>query len=519
MIGHESTFPLQGKACEAEPNCDGVDTGSLGQSPHLSPADGAGPPLEGEEKTKLWGGAFSKGPAEIAWKFGQSIDSDLNLWCAEIDVSIAHAKMLSATGIIDKADGKKLIKALEELRCNDPSHSTHMSKSEHIEDAEDLHGAIEGLLIEMVGDVAKRLHAGRSRNDQIVTVTRLWLKRKGAAMLHAIASTQGTLLELAEKHASDPMPGYTHMQPAQPITLGFHLLAHFWMLERDKVRFQHVIDMADASPLGAAALAGTSLPIDREMTARELGFASPMANALDAVSDRDFVGDALHACATLMQHLSRVSQEIVLFSTAEYGYLKLDEAYSTGSSIMPQKRNPDMAELIRGRSGRAIGHWTAFMSMMKGQPLGYNRDLQEDKPPLFDSIALCLDSLVLVREMLATASFTLPKMVERAGEGFSTTTGLAEALVKQGVPFRTAHELVGEWVKKGGSASIPGFQPGEAEALTSVSGSLAARESQGGPGPQALNSQLNLARNALTPSPVVGTTQGGGNATIDGEPQ
>ena len=491
MKTNEPTFPSQKAVREA--NWDGVG------DPPLPKGEG--------EKTKLWGGAFSKAPADVAWKFGQSIESDIHLWCEEIDVSIAHAKMLAASGIIDKADGKKLVKALEELRRNDPSHSTHMSKSAHILDAEDLHGAIEALLVEMVGDVAKRLHAGRSRNDQIVTVTRLWLKRKGVAMMHAIASTQQTLLELAEKHADDPMPGYTHMQPAQPITLGFHLLAHFWMLERDKKRFEQVIAMADESPLGAAALAGTSLPIDRGMTAKELGFAAPMANALDAVSDRDFVGDALHACATLMQHLSRVSQEIVLFSTAEYGYAMLDEAYSTGSSIMPQKRNPDMAELIRGRSGRAIGHWTAFMSMMKGQPLGYNRDLQEDKPPLFDSIALCLDSLVLVREMLATMTFNLPKMAERAGEGFSTATGLAEALVKQGIPFRTAHELVGEWVRKGGSASIPGFQPGEVEALTSVAGSLAARDSQGAPGRVAMQVQFECAWTSLT----------GGNIGVDAD--
>jgi len=450
----------------------------------------------GHAHTKLWGGAFSKSPAEVAWKFGQSIESDLNLWVEEIDVSIAHAKMLAATGIIDKGDGKKLVKALEELRRNDPAHSTHMSHSPHIEDAEDLHGAIEALLEEMIGDAAKRIHAGRSRNDQIVTVTRLWLKRKGAAMLKAIASTQEVILGLAEKHASDPMPGYTHMQPAQPITLGFHLLAHFWMLERDKKRFAAVIEMADACPLGAAALAGTSLPIDRNLTCSELGFQSPVPNALDAVSDRDFVGDALHACATLMQHLSRISQEIVLFSTAEYGFLKLDEAYSTGSSIMPQKRNPDMAELIRGRAGRAIGHWTAFMSMMKGQPLGYNRDLQEDKPPLFDSVGLCLDSLVLVGEMLATATFNLPTMEERAGEGFSTATGLAEALVKQGVPFRTAHEVVGAWVKSGGSGSqLPPEVAGSFD--PSVAASIAARESLGGPAPVAVSEQLAAAQSKL----------------------
>lgn len=445
--------------------------------------------------TKLWGGAFSKSPAEVAWKFGQSIESDLNLWCEEIDVSIAHAQMLAKTGIIDQADAKRLVGALSELRMNDPNHSTHMSHSPHIEDAEDLHGAIEALLEEMIGDAAKRLHAGRSRNDQIVTVARLWLKRRCVTVLEQISATQATLLELAERHASDPMPGYTHMQPAQPITLGFHLLAHFWMLERDKKRFVAVIEVADACPLGAAALAGTGLPIDRQHTAQALGFSQTVPNALDAVSDRDFVGDALHAAATLMQHLSRISQEIVLFSTAEYGFLKLDEAYSTGSSIMPQKRNPDMAELIRGRSARVIGHWTGFMSMMKGLPLGYNRDQQEDKPPLFDSIALCVDSLTLVREMLATASIDLERMEARAGEGFSTATGLAEALVKSGVPFRTAHELVGEWVKSGGAGTPPKLA--DAEFDPSVAASLASRESEGAPGPKAMAVQLALAKEAL----------------------
>lgn len=449
---------------------------------NLSVAEG-GATSRKEGKEKLWGGAFEKAPAETAWKFGQSIESDMTLWCEEIDVSIAHANMLVAAGIIAEPDGKALVTALNHLREN----CAYMRKSCQVESAEDLHGAIEALLVEMVGDVAKRLHAGRSRNDQIVTVTRLWLKRQCASVDASIAELQGVLLELAEKHANDPMPGYTHQQPAQPVTLGFHLLAYFWMLERDRQRFAQTAAIADASPLGAAALAGTSLPIDRQGTASELGFAGVIPNALDAVSDRDFVGDALHACATLMQHLSRVAQEIVLFSTAEFGYLKLDEAYSTGSSIMPQKRNPDMAELIRGRSARAIGNWTAFMSMMKGLPLGYNRDQQEDKPPLFDSIALCLDSLVIAREMLATASFNVEAMEANAGKGFSTATGLAEALVKSGVPFRTAHEVVGAWVKSGG-----GEPPIEFDA--SVGASLASRESEGAPGPKAMQSQLDLAK-------------------------
>ncbi len=442
-----------------------------------------------ENAHKLWGGAFSKEPAEIAWKFGQSIDSDMNLWKEEIDVSTAHAKMLAAVGLISKKDGDLLVDALQCLRDN----AAYMVKSHHVEDAEDLHGAIESILVDRVGEAAKRLHAGRSRNDQIVTVARLWLKRQCESVIVQIHDTQTTLLQLAEKHANAPMPGYTHQQPAQPITLGFNLLAHFWMLERDKKRFEQALVVTDQSPMGAAALAGTSLPIDRQMTSDLLGFAAPIPNALDAVSDRDFVGDALHACATLMQHLSRAAQEIVLFSTAEFGYMKLDEAYSTGSSIMPQKRNPDMAELIRGRAGRVIGHWTGFMSMMKALPLGYNRDQQEDKPPLFDSMEICTDSLVLIKEMLSTATLNLDRMEENAGKGFSTATGLAEALVKQGIPFRTAHELVGEWVKKGGTDATVGgvdFDP-------SVEASINSRDSLGGPAPKAMEAQLALAKTAL----------------------
>lgn len=453
-----------------------------------------------EHAAKLWGGAFSKGPAEVAWKFGQSIESDMNLWKEEIDVSTAHAQMLAEVALISKEDGEALVSALKSVRDN----AAYMVKSHHVEDAEDLHGAIESILVDRVGEAAKRLHAGRSRNDQIVTVARLWLKRHCQHLLVQIQETQSTLLSLAEKHKDDAMPGYTHQQPAQPITLGYNLLAHFWMLERDKKRFQQVLNTTDQSPMGAAALAGTSLPINPQLTSDLLGFAGPIPNALDAVSDRDFVGDALHACATLMQHLSRVAQEIVLFSTSEFGYMKLDEAYSTGSSIMPQKRNPDMAELIRGRAGRVIGHYTGFMSMMKALPLGYNRDQQEDKPPLFDSMQVCADSLVLIREMLSTATLDLPRMHENAGKGFSTATGLAEALVKQGVPFRTAHELVGAWVKLGGTG-VPSKVSSDVSAViegfdASAAASIASRESIGGPGPKAMQVQLDLAQKALAAS-------------------
>lgn len=428
-------------------------------------------------KEKLWGGAFAKDPNETAWSFGKSIDSDLTLWDEEIEVSRAHAKMLGATGVIPPADAEALQIALSELSPTE------------IGDVEDIHAAVELLLKRKLGEVADKLHAGRSRNDQIATVTRLWLRRQSEALLGEIRATQAMLLELGERHRNDPMPGFTHMQAAQPITLGFHLLAYFWMLERDVTRFRRLKDDVSLCPLGAAALAGTSLPIDRKMTAKELGFDAPTPNALDATSDRDFVGDALHACATLMQHLSRLSQELVLWSTPLYRFVNLDEAFTTGSSLMPQKRNPDMAELIRGRSARVIGHWTAFMAMMKALPLGYNRDQQEDKPPLFDSIALGRASLILSERMLATAIFDTQRMAEVAGQGFSTATSFAERMVEQGVPFRQAHEATGKLVRQ--------CERDGTGLDLDVQSCLARRDGYGGPGPNAIERQIAEARAIL----------------------
>lgn len=461
-------------------------------------------------QSKLWGGVFSKSPDELAWKFGQSLVSDSVLIDEELAVSIAHAKMLAHCGIVDEDDGVELVEGLEFV-----GNDLQDGLSTIPVDSEDIHSAVESLLEAKVGDVAKRLHAGRSRNDQIATVTRLWLKKKCAEVEEALTVFQKSIVALAEGHLNDPMPGYTHQQPAQPVTIGFWLMAHFWMLERDKARFAAVGKMSDQCPLGSAALSGTSLPVDRQFTSSALGFSAPVPNALDAVSDRDFVGDALHACATLMQHLSRMSQEIVLFSTAEFGYVQLDESFSTGSSIMPQKRNPDLAELIRGRTGRTIGNWTSFMSMMKGLPLGYNRDQQEDKPPLFDSLSLCLDSIALSEAMLVTASFDTAKLEEAAGAGFSTATGVAEALVAGGVPFRTAHETVGKAVKaclnKGigladlQEADFPAGAPAglkEALANSTVRASVASRKSEGGPAPSAMVIQLEKAKTLVFNTPM-----------------
>ena len=456
-------------------------------------------------KPKLWGGVFSKPPDELAWKFGQSLVSDVTLIAEEFEVSSAHAEMLGACGIIPLEDAKVLTEGLMSVWKGLQSGTVALP-----ENAEDLHGAIEELLVAEVGETAKKLHAGRSRNDQIVTVTKLWLKRQCAALEASVAKFQAALLSLAEDHVDDPMPGYTHQQPAQPVTIGFWLMAMFGMLERDKARIVSLRTSVDACPLGAAALSGTSLPLDRKMTCKALGFAAPVPNALDAVSDRDFIGDALHMCAQLMQHLSRMCQEIVLFSTSEFGYVHVDEAYSTGSSIMPQKRNPDIAELIRGRSGRVLGNWTAFMSTMKALPLGYNRDQQEDKPPLFDSLSLSKDSLALTQAMFETLTFDLGRMKVAAGKGFSTATSVAEALVLSGVPFRTAHELVGKAVKtcvqlgfelhELPQSEFPeGTPPSFPSALktASVEASISGRSSEGGTSPNAVRAQIAQARTLL----------------------
>ncbi len=452
---------------------------------------------------KTWGGAFDKSPDKLAWRFGQSIETDAVLWREELDVSIAHARMLGATGIVPEADA--LVSELEKIRAEMEIGSLELPP-----DAEDIHGAIESILFERIGDVAGKLHTGRSRNDQIATVSRLWLRRKCEELRSDIKRLQTVVLHLAEKHQHDPMPGYTHMQRAQPITFGFHLLAHFWMLQRDVLRLDFVEKGCEECPLGSAALAGTPFPVDREMTANDLGFARPSQNALDATSDRDFIGDALHACAMIMQHLSRLSQEITMWSSAEYGFMRLDDAFSTGSSIMPQKRNPDFAELIRGRTGRVYGHWIAFQTMMKALPLGYNRDQQEDKPPLFDAVSLCLDSLALCAGMIETATFDTDRMKATAGQSFSTATAVADALAASGMPFRTAHELAGKLVreceKRGWSlmdlnearfSEIGLGIPDSVLQVVDAAGSIRSRDVVGGPGTEAMKRQLEEARGLL----------------------
>ncbi|MFZ4506998.1 MAG: argininosuccinate lyase [Fimbriimonas sp.] len=447
----------------------------------------------------LWGGAFSETTDELVERFGQSIRTDLNFWQEDIIGSVAHARMLAKQGIISAEEALTLEKGLEKIHEQGPQYLNL--------DVEDIHTAIEIRLKEIVGDVAGKLHTARSRNDQVATDTRLYLHNELLQVFDLLKRLQETLLDQAEIHRDNLMPGYTHQQRAQPITLGFYLLAHFWALQRHGWRAERLLELANYSPLGSAALAGTGFPIDRHMTAQELGFTAPIPNALDATSDRSYILDALHLCALVMLDLSRISQDLVLFSGREFGFVKLADAVTTGSSIMPQKRNPDMAELIRGRTGRAVANWVTLATVMKGLPLGYNRDTQEDKPPLFDSLGKVKDAIHLVRLMLETAEWQTERMATSTYGDFSTATDLADFLATSGTPFREAHEIVGKVVRgclERGIVleeltpetlhAIAPEVPVEALGVFRAEDSVRRRESYGGPGPKAMEQQLRHAR-------------------------
>lgn len=449
---------------------------------------------------KLWGGAFEAGNHERVDRFGGSIESDLRFWREDVEGSIAHARMLGATGILSAGESDALVAGLQMILQEGPAALPR--------DVEDVHTAVEVRLGQIAGEVAGKLHTARSRNDQVATDARLYVRRRLDAIEVELRALLKELLRQARREKATLMPGYTHQQPAQPVTLGFHLLAHFWAVQRGSRRLGLVREGISECPLGSAALSGTGFPIDRHMTARELGFARPSPNALDATSDRSWVLDGLHACACLMIDLSRFSQEMVLWTGAEFGFVRLSDAVTTGSSIMPQKRNPDMAELIRGRAGRAIGLWTAFAATMKALPLGYNRDTQDDKPGLFEALDLAEDALALSRLMLEGALWDRRRLAAAANARFSTATDLADLLAVRGMPFRQAHELVGEYVRHAGTghrASMDavlvqhGLAPltDDEARVFSPEACVARRESFGGPGPKAMAEQLRLAAKAL----------------------
>lgn len=392
-------------------------------------------------KKKPWSGRFRDTLAKTAEDFSSSIHFDSRLYKQDIVQNIAYAEALLKAKVLTPPECKKIIKALEEILKEIERGSLKMKP-----ELEDVHMNIESALIDKVGDIGKKLHSGRSRNDQVATDTRLFVKYETTEIILLIKKLQGVLLEQADNNEKVIMPGYTHLQRAQPVLFSHHLMAYFEMLQRDKERFLNCQKEADVMPLGSGALAGNSFGINRELLAKELGFAKITKNSMDAVSDRDFAIDFVHACSMLMMHLSRLSEELILWSSFEFNFIELSDRYTTGSSIMPQKKNPDLAELSRGKCGRVFGHLVGLLTMMKGLPLAYNRDLQEDKEALFDTLDTVKGVLSVYPEMLATMKVNEVIMAAAVKKGFLTATDLAYYLVRKGVPFREAHEIVGKIV-------------------------------------------------------------------------
>ena len=458
-----------------------------------------------KNKNPPWSGRFSEPASELARRYTASVSFDCRLAEFDIEGSIAHARMLAATGIIGKSDLAAIEKGLAQVRTE--IREGHFPWSEA---HEDVHLNIERRLTELVGEPGKRLHTARSRNDQVATDMRLYLRAAIDQALAAIRSVQKALLELADQHAETVMPGYTHLQPAQPVSYGHHLLAYFEMLARDAQRLADCRKRVNRLPLGAAALAGTSFPIDRMMVAKGLEFDGVCENSIDAVSDRDFAIEFCACAALVMTHLSRFCEEIVLWMNPRFGFVALADRFCTGSSIMPQKKNPDVAELIRGKTGRVNGHLVALLTLMKAQPLAYNRDNQEDKEPLFDTAETLNTSLALFAEMLPGIEVNRKAMEEAARQGHLTATDLAEYLVKKGAPFREAHEAVAQAVRYAESrgcelselklAELQRYSPAigkdVAEVLT-LEGSLRSRTHLGGTAPVRVKAAIAKARKSL----------------------
>lgn len=390
---------------------------------------------------KLWGGRFSKNTNELVDAFNASIDFDKRLYHEDIRGSIAHARMLAKCGIIPAEDGEKIIAGLKDILADIEAGNFHFDVA-----LEDIHMNVEARLTERIGSAGARLHTARSRNDQVALDMHMYMKREVAEIAELLLRFEEALLTVAKKHDKTLMPGYTHLQRAQPITFAHHLLAYFNMLQRDFRRLLGVWEGADMMPLGAGAIAGTTFPIDRFMVADELNFSTVYPNSMDAVSDRDYVIEFLSFASMLMMHLSRLSEEICLWSSTEFGFVELDDGFATGSSMMPQKKNPDISELVRGKTGRVYGHLQAMLVTAKGLPLTYNKDLQEDKEGFFDAVDTVKFSLAVYRDMILTMTVNVDKMAQAVSRDFSNATDLADYLVRKGMPFRQAHEVVGKCV-------------------------------------------------------------------------
>ncbi|MFC7684840.1 argininosuccinate lyase [Ureibacillus sp. GCM10028918] len=391
--------------------------------------------------TKLWGGRFQKSAESWVDEFGASIGFDQQLVMEDIEGSVAHVTMLGAQGILDSKDVEQILGGLAELKLLAEAGELEFSVAN-----EDIHLNLEKMLTDIIGPVGGKLHTGRSRNDQVATDMHLFLKKRVIEVVKLIETFQKTILEKAEQHVETIAPGYTHLQRAQPISFAHHLMAYFWMLERDKERFNESMKRIDILPLGAGAMAGTTFPIDRVKSAELLGFSNVYANSMDAVSDRDFIVEFLSNSSLVMTHLSRFAEEIIIWSTDEFKFIELDDAFSTGSSIMPQKKNPDMAELIRGKTGRVYGNLMGLLTVLKGTPLTYNKDMQEDKEGMFDTVHTVLGALKIFEGMVRTMTVKTERLHQAVHSDFSNATELADYLATKGMPFREAHEVTGKLV-------------------------------------------------------------------------
>jgi len=449
----------------------------------------------------LWHGRFSEGPSDELLVFTESLSFDRRLASDDVEGSRAHVGMLGDVGLLDADEVRAVLAALDQVE-----EELTSGMFEFVSTDEDVHTAVERRVIALAGAAGAKLHTARSRNDQVATDLRLWLRREGRAVARRTHALQELLFERATAAGTDVyLPGYTHLQRAQPVLLAHHLLAHVWALARDVDRWRDALDRADVSPLGAGALAGTSLPIAPDVAAARLGFARPFDNSLDAVSDRDFVAEALFVAALEQVHLSRLGEEIVLWASDEFGFLQLADSHSTGSSMLPHKKNPDIAELVRGKAGRLIGDLTGFLATLKGLPLAYNRDLQEDKEPLFDALDTLSLSLSALVGLLATADFDTERMRAAADTPGASATDLAEHLVRGGVPFRDAHALIGTLVRQSAERGVPLEELVMTEptlgpdALRYLEDGAAVkrRTSPGGGGPEPLGPQLEAARAVL----------------------
>ena len=459
-----------------------------------------------KSSNSMWGGRFAEGPSAIMREINASIPFDKALWREDIAGSRAHVAMLAKQGIVSPEDAATIDSGLEQIAGEYERDGVPEDW-----DLEDIHMTVEARLTEIVGAVAGRLHTARSRNDQVATDFRMWVRTANQRAIAGIEAVLGALIARAEEHADSIMPGFTHLQTAQPVTLGHHLLAYFEMLMRDRSRFTDALARMDECPLGSAALAGTGFDLDREMTAEALGFAQPTRNSLDAVSDRDFALDYLMAASQCALHLSRLAEEFIIWASQPFGFVKLPDTLSTGSSIMPQKRNPDAAELVRGHAGRVIGCATALMVTMKGLPLAYSKDMQDDKPPVFEAAGLIDLSLAAMAGMVADSGFETARMRKAAEAGHATATDLADWLVRQAdIPFREAHHITGAAVKLADEqgVALDGLSIDDLQKIDSridarvfdalsVDASVAARASYGGTAPVRVRQQVAAAKQRL----------------------